>query len=75
MINVFTVTLADNSVHSMVYELDYFRFLIAAKSLVEDQRKALRTGDKKAIQACKARERCLLDMVSKYEAWRAHYVK
>lgn len=75
MTNVFVVTLADNSVHTMVKEIDYFRVLLAMKSLVTDQRAALRKSDKKAIQACKARERALLDMVSQYEAWRAQYVK
>lgn len=75
MIDVFVVTLADNSVHTMVKEIDYFRVLLAMKSLVTDQRAALRKSDKKAIQACKARERALLDMVSQYEAWRAQYVK
>lgn len=75
MNDVFVVTLADNSVHTMVKEIDYFRVLLAMKSLVTDQRAALRKSDKKAIQACKARERALLDMVSQYEAWRAQYVK
>lgn len=75
MIDVFVVTLADDSVHTMVKEVDYFRVLLAMKSLVTDQRAALRKSDKKAIQACKARERALLDMVSQYEAWRAQYVK
>lgn len=75
MIDVFVVTLADNSVHTMVKEIDYFRVLLAMKSLVTDQRAALRKSDKKAIQACKARERALLDMVSQYEAWRAQYGK
>lgn len=74
MTDVFVVTLADNSVHAMVKEIDYFRVLLAMKSLVTDQRAALRKSDKKAIQACKARERALLDMVSQYEAWRAQYV-
>lgn len=75
MTDVFVVTLADNSFHAMVKEIDYFRVLLAMKSLVTDQRAALRKSDKKAIQACKARERALLDMVSQYEAWRAQYVK
>ena len=75
MNDVFVVTLADNSVHTMVKEIDYFRVLLAMKSLVTAQRAALRKSDKKAIQACKARERALLDMVSQYEAWRAQYVK
>lgn len=75
MNDVFVVTLADNSIHTMVKEIDYFRVLLAMKSLVTDQRAALRKSDKKAIQACKARERALLDMVSQYEAWRAQYVK
>lgn len=74
MTDVFVVTLTDGSVHSMVKEFDYFRVLLAMKSLVTDQRAALRKSDKKAIQACKARERALLDMVSQYEAWRAQYV-
>ena len=74
MIDVFAVTLADNSVHTMVKEIDYFRLLLAMKSLVTDQRTALRKSDKKAIQACKERERALLDMVTQYEAWRAQYV-
>lgn len=59
----------------MVEELQYYKFLLAAKLLVEAQRKALRSKDKEAVQKCKARERALLDMVSKYEAWRAQYVK
>lgn len=75
MTDVFVVTLTDGSVHSMVKEVDYFRVLLAMKSLVTDQRAALRKSDKKAIQACKARERALLDMVSQYEAWRAQYGK
>lgn len=75
MTNVFIVTLTDGSVHTMVKEIDYFRVLLAMKSLVTDQRAALRKSDKKAIQACKARERALLDMVSQYEAWRVPYVK
>lgn len=75
MTDVFVVTLTDGSVHTMVKEIDYFRVLLAMKSLVTDQRAALRKSDKKAIQACKARERALLDMVSQYEAWRAQYVK
>lgn len=73
MTNVFIVTLGDGSVHTMVQELDYFKFLLAAKSLIEAQRKALRTGDKKGIQACKERERALLDYVTQYEARRAQY--
>lgn len=75
MTDVFVVTLADGSVNTMVKEIDYFRVLLAMKSLVTDQRAALRKSDKKAIQACKARERALLDLVSQYEAWRAQYVK
>lgn len=75
MTDVFTVTLSDGSVNIMVKEIDYFRLLLAIKSLVTDQRNALRKSDKKAIIACKERERALLDMVSKYEAWRAQYVK
>lgn len=75
MTDVFTVTLTDGSVHTMVKEIDYFRVLLAMKSLVNDQRAALRKSDKKAIQACKERERALLDMVSQYEAWRAQYGK
>lgn len=74
MINVFTVTLTDNTVHTMVKEVDYFRVLLAMKSLVTEQRAALRKSDKKAIQECKARERALLDMVTQYEAWRAQQV-
>lgn len=73
MTDVFVVTLADNSVHTMVKEIDYFRVLLAMKSLVTDQRAALRKSDKKAIINCKARERALLDMVSQYEAWREQY--
>lgn len=75
MTDVFVVTLADNSVLAMVKEIDFFRVLLAMKSLVTAQRAALRKSDKKEIQACKARERALLDMVSQYEAWRAQYVK
>lgn len=75
MINVFTVTIADGSVNTMVKEIDYFRTLLAMKSLVNDQRAALRKSDKRAIQACKVRERALLDMVTQYEAWRAQFVK
>ncbi len=73
MTDVFIVTLGDGSVHTMVQELDYFKFLLAAKNLVEAQRKALRTGDKKGVQACKERERALLDYVTQYEARRAQY--
>lgn len=73
MTDIFVVTLADGSIHTMVKEVDYFNVLLAMKSLVTDQRAALRKSDKKAIQACKARERTLLDMVSQYEAWRAQY--
>lgn len=75
MTDVFTVTLTDGSVHTMVKEIDYFKVLLAMKSLVTDQRAALRKSDKKAIQSCKERERALLDMVSQYEAWRARYSK
>lgn len=75
MIDVFFVTLSDGSVHKMVYEEDYFNLLMAMKSLVEDQRKALRSKDKSLIVHCKERERALLALVSKYESWRAQYVK
>lgn len=75
MNDVYIVTLSDGSVHNMVYEETYFKVLLAMKSLVNDQRKALRTGDKKAIEHCKKRERALLDYVTNYEAWRAGYVK
>lgn len=75
MLNAYVCTFTDGSVRTMVEELDYFKTLLAMKSLVTDQRAALRKSDKKAIQACKARERALLDMVSQYEAWRAQYVK
>lgn len=71
MDDVYIVTMSDGSVHTMVYEENYFTVLLAMKSLVTDQRKALRTGDKKSIQKCKQRERALLDYVTKYEAWRA----
>lgn len=74
MIDVFTVTLTDGSVHTVVKEVDYYRVLLAMKSLVTDQRAALRKSDKKAIQACKARERALLVMVSEYVAWRAKFI-
>lgn len=74
MIKTFVCTFTDGSVRTMVDELDYFKTLLAMKSLVTDQRAALRKSDKKAIQACKARERALLDMVSQYEAWRSKFV-
>lgn len=74
MTDVFSVTLSDGSVHTMVKEIDYFRLLLAMKSLVTDQRAALRKSDKKAIIACKERERALLDLVSRYESWRAQQV-
>lgn len=74
MTDVFSVTLSDGSVNTMVKELDYFRLLLAMKSLVTDQRAALRRSDKIAIIACKERERALLDMVSQYESWRAQQV-
>lgn len=74
MIDVWAVTLNDGSVLPMVKEVDYFKLLLAMKSLVTDQRAALRYSDKKAIINCKTRERALLDMVSQYESWRTqHY--
>lgn len=75
MIDIYIVTFTDGTTHCMVKELQYYKFLLAAKSLVEAQRKALRSKDKEAVQKCKERERVLLDMVSKYEAWRVQYVK
>lgn len=75
MIEAYVCTFTDGSSRVMVEEIDYFKTLLAMKSLVSDQRAALRKSDKKAIQECKARERALLDLVSQYEAWRAQYVK
>lgn len=74
MIDVFIVTMSDGSVHNMVYEKDYFKLLLAMKSLVEEQRKALRSKDKSLIVHCKERERALLALISNYESWRAQYV-
>ncbi len=75
MKNVFNITMADGSVHNMVLEEDYFLLLLAIRSLVEEQRKALRSKDKSLIVHCKERERALLALVSNYESWRATYVK
>lgn len=75
MIDVFNVTMSDGSVHNMVYEEDYFKLLLALKSLVNEQRKALRSKDKSLIVHCKERERAMLALVSNYETWRAQYVK
>lgn len=71
MKDVFIVTLSDGSVHNVVLEDDYFKLLLAIKSLVEEQRKALRSKDKSLIVHCKERERALLDYVTRYEAWRS----
>lgn len=71
MKNVYIVTLTDGSVHNVVLEEDYFKVLLAMKSLVEEQRKALRSKDKSLIVHCKNRERTLIDYVTKYEAWRS----
>lgn len=74
MIDVYNITLSDGSVHNMVLEEDYFKLLLAMNSLVEEQRKALRSKDKSLIVHCKERERALLTLVSIYESWRAQYV-
>lgn len=71
MKDVYIVTLTDGSVHNVVLEEDYFKVLLAMKSLVEDQRKALRSKDKSLIVHCKNRERALIDYVTRYEAWRS----
>lgn len=68
--DIYDVELPDHRHLPMVLEVDYARFLIAAKKLVQDQRKALRTSNKEAIKDCKERERALLDFVTMYEAWR-----
>lgn len=54
----------------VIREATFFNFLSRTRDLVESQRKALRTGSKKRIEECKARERALLDYVGKYEAYR-----
>mgnify|MGYP006353524949 CR=1 FL=1 len=54
----------------VIREATFFNFLSRTRDLVESQRKALRTGSKKGIAECKARERALLDYVGKYEAYR-----
>lgn len=74
MISVYNITMADGSVHNMVLEQDYYKFLLATKSLVEEQRKALRSKDKSLIEHSKERERALLALISVYESWRAQYV-
>lgn len=57
----------------LVYETLFYAFAKKAKQLVLDQRKALRTKDKKSIADCKERERALLDWVTMYEAERAKF--
>lgn len=71
MKDVFIVTMSDGTVHNVVLEDDYFKVLLAIKSLVEEQRKALRSKDKSLIVHCKERERALIDFVTKYEEWRS----
>lgn len=73
--DVYFVTFTDGSVHHVVYVEDYFKVLLAMKSLVEDQHKALRSHDKDLIVHCKLRERKLLDYVKEYESWRAGIVE
>lgn len=53
-----------------VKEAVFYLFATRTKKLVQDQRKALRTGDKKQIAEVKKRERALLDWVTQYEAAR-----
>lgn len=71
MTDVFIVTMSDGTVHNVVLEEDYFQVLLAMKSLVEEQRKALRSKDKSLIVHCKERERALIDFVTNYEVWRS----
>lgn len=75
MKDVYIVTMSDGSVHHVVHEEDYFKTLLAIKSLVEDQRKALRSHDKDLIIQCKMRERKLIEYVKEYETWRAGIVE
>lgn len=71
MKDVYIVTMTDGSVHNVVLEEDYFKTLLAMKSLVEEQRKALRSKDKSLIEKCKQREHALIDFVTKYDDWRS----
>lgn len=59
----------------VVREETFFNVLIHTKKLVEEQRRALRTGSKKRIEECKVKERALLDYVSRYEAYRIQMQK
>lgn len=61
---------SDGKHYIMVSEYEFYRFLAAAKNLVQTQRRALRTSDKTAIKECKERERRLIDYVTVYEAKR-----
>lgn len=59
----------------VVREDTFYKFLTHTKRLVEEQRRALRTGSKKKIEECKVKERALLDYVSRYEAFRTQMQK
>ena len=71
MINIYQ----DERGFNYIAEPFFHQFACKVKSLVNDQRKALRTGDKKQIADCKKRERALLDWVSQYEGFREGVVK
>lgn len=68
--DIYDVVLSDGKHYMMVSEYEFYRFLAAAKNLVQTQRRALRTSDKTAIKECKERERRLIDYVTVYEAKR-----
>lgn len=70
MVDIYSVTLEDNSTHIFVDEEDYFCLLLSIKSLVEQQRIALHSHDKDMIIACKKREDSLLKYFSDYEVRR-----
>lgn len=70
--DIYDVVLSDGKHYMMVSEYEFYRFLAAAKNLVQNQRRALRTSDKTAIKDCKERERRLIDYVTVYEAKRAN---
>lgn len=68
--DIYDVVLSDGKHYMMVTEYEFYRFLAAARNLVQTQQRALRTSDKTAIKACKERERRLIDYVTVYEAKR-----
>lgn len=68
--DIYDVVGTDGKHYVMVSEYEYYRFLAAAKNLIQAQRRALRTSDKTGIKECKERERKLLDYVAVYEAKR-----